>query len=365
MCKGSDGVKRFLHGGNIYAADAPEGGWLDFSANINPLGLSAAVRASIAANIPNIVHYPDPEGRVLKEALAARYGLCRDALVLGNGAAELLYVFFHAVRPRRVLLPVPSFSEYERAALAAGAEIRYHRLASEAAFALSVEEVIAALPDHDCVVLGNPNNPTGGLVSRDEMAHLVQAAKKTSTMVVVDESFLDFLPEEGVYTVRDLVAQRDNLLVLRSLTKFYAIPGLRLGFAAAAPTLVKRLEESKDPWNVNLLAQEAGVAALGDDAYRRAAQDFVRSEKRWLADALADLPSLTIFAPTVNFILLRLDAPWPEAAEVCDAMRRRGILLRDCANYPGLDRRYLRVAVRPREENKRLIEAFQACCPSK
>lgn len=356
-------MKRFLHGGNIYGADSPAGGWLDFSANINPLGLSEAVRQAVAAGISQIVHYPDPEGRALKEALADHYGLRREELILGNGAAELLYVFCHAVRPRRVLLPVPSFSEYERAALAAGAEISYYRLALEHDFAFAVEDLIAALPDHDCVILGNPNNPTGGLLSRGAMGRLAETAKKTSTTVVVDESFLDFCSEEGGYTVRDLVSRLDNLLVLRSLTKFYAIPGLRLGFAAAHPALVKRLEESKDPWNVNLLAQKAGVAALGDHAYQRAARDFVEQEKLWLAEALAAIPGLTVFPPTVNFLLLRLAEPWPAAEEVCTAMRQRGILLRDCSNYPGLDHRYIRAAVRPREENRRLIEAFQACCP--
>ena len=129
------------------------------------------------------------------------------------------------------------------------------------------------------------------------------------------------------------------------------------------PPLIKRLEESKDPWNVNLLAQKAGVAALGDHAYQRASQDFVQQEKIWLADALAAIPGLTVFPPTVNFLLLRLAEPWPAAEEVCAAMRQRGILLRDCSNYPGLDHRYIRAAVRPREENRRLIEAFQACCP--
>lgn len=356
-------MKRFLHGGNIYGADTPAGGWLDFSANINPLGLSEAVRQAVADSIGAIVHYPDPEGRALKDALADHYGLRREEIVLGNGAAELFYVFFHAVRPRRVLLPVPSFGEYERAALAAGAEISYHRLDSARGFTLSVADLTAALSAHDCVILGNPNNPTGGLLSRADMVRLIKAAQETATMVVVDESFLDFCPDEGDYTVRDLVSRSDNLFVLRSLTKFYAIPGLRLGFAVAPLALVKRLEESKDPWNVNLLAQKAGEAALGDRAYQRASQDFVQREKAWLAKALGDIPGVTVFPPTVNFLLLYLAPPWPEAAEVSAAMRRRGILLRDCTNYPGLSPRYLRAAVRPREENRRLLDAFRACCP--
>lgn len=349
---------RFSHGGNVYDVPPASGEWLDFSANINPLGLSPQIMAAIQGALPQIIHYPDPAGRELKRALAEYYQLPSDAIALGNGAAEFFYVFFHGFRPRRVLLPIPSFSEYERAARAAGAEVVYYPLLAQDSFRLSVDSLARSLADVDCVILGNPNNPTGNLLYAEELALLVEAAEKTGAMVVVDESFLDFRIDEEKYTVRPLLAEKKNLLLLRSLTKFYAIPGLRLGFAAAAPELIRRLEENKDPWNVNLLAQKAGVAALSDREYQLAAQAFVRQEKQWLAEELKGIDGITIFEPTVNFILFHVAPPWPVGRAVCEALRQRGILLRDCANYPGLEARYLRTAVRTREENRRFIAAL-------
>lgn len=353
--------ERFLHGGNIYAVNPAGKEWLDFSANINPLGLSEKVRRTIEETIPQIIHYPDSSGQELKQAIADYYGLPQEEIVLGNGAAELFYVFFHAVRPARVLLPIPSFSEYERAALSAGVKIDYYPLSADNSFAVTIDSLLEALPGHDCVILGNPNNPTGQLLTVQDMTRLVKGAKKISTMVIVDESFLDFCRDEKTYTMQPFVSQMDNLMVVRSLTKFYAIPGLRLGFATATSSMARRLEENKDPWNVNLLAQKAGVAALQDYEYQQASKEFIAREKNELADSLAALPGIAVFLPSVNFILLRLDESLSTSGQVCEKMRQRGILLRDCANYPGLDGHYLRVAVRSPEDNRKMVVSLGEC----
>ena len=184
--------RRFAHGGNVYDA-APAGReWLDFSANINPLGLSEKVRRAIEDGIEKLVHYPDPAARALKQAIAERYGVPREKIVLGNGGAELFYVFFHAVRPKRVLLPIPSFSEYERAAISAGAEISYVALREEADFRLDERVLCTQMAAGDCLILGNPNNPTGQLVKVDALEKLIAEAGRKGANVVVDESFVDF-----------------------------------------------------------------------------------------------------------------------------------------------------------------------------
>ena len=352
-------MNRFTHGGNIYDAPAPHGEWMDFSANINPLGLSESVRAAIESGIPKLIHYPDPAAKELKRAIADYYDALVESVVLGNGGAELFYVLFHALRPRRLLLPIPSFSEYERAALSAGTEICYVRLREEDSFALPEDELIGAMRPGDCLLVGNPNNPTGNLVGVDVWKRLLRAAEEKDILVVADESFMDFREDAADYAARTLAGQSRHLVVVQSMTKFFALPGLRLGFAVADPQTARRLEAAKDPWNVNLLAQRAGVAALSDEAHRRATLKWLGEERAFLFGALREMPDLKAYEPTVNFILLRLGAKLGSAADFCARMKEEGILLRDCSNYPGLDDTFVRVAVKTREENERLLEAFR------
>ncbi|MBR1885272.1 MAG: threonine-phosphate decarboxylase [Schwartzia sp.] len=351
--------RRFAHGGNVY--DAAPGGkeWLDFSANINPLGLSTEVRRAIENGIGNLVHYPDPAARELKQAIAGRYGIPRENIVLGNGGAELFYVYFHAARPKRVLLPIPSFSEYERAAISAGAEIAYVALREEADFCIDECALSAQLAMGDCLILGTPNNPTGQMVKAAALQRIVAEAGHKGANVVVDESFMDFRSDAEDYTVRALVASYDNLLVVQSLTKFFAIPGLRLGFAVAPKNMTDKLEAAKDPWNTNLLAQAAGVAALRDRAYQERTLQWLWKEREFLFQSLSALEDIKAYPPTVNFILLRLSPSWGSASAFCERMRAEGILLRNCSNYPGLDDTFVRVAVRNREDNERLLRAFR------
>ena len=351
--------RRFTHGGNVYDA-APNGGkWLDFSANINPLGLSLKARQAIENEIENLVHYPDPAARALKQTIAEHYGVPLEKIVLGNGGAELFYVFFHAVRPKRVLLPIPSFSEYERAAISAGAEIAYIALREEKDFCVDERAIYAQMAAGDCLILGNPNNPTGQMVKADVLERVIDGAKRKGASVVVDESFMDFRADFDEFTVRSFVGRYDNLLVVQSLTKFFAIPGLRLGFAVAPPSLAEKLEAAKDPWNTNLLAQAAGVAALGDVEYQKQTLKWLEPEREFLFHAITAFEGIKAYRPTVNFIFLRLSPSWGSASAFCGRMKEEGILLRDCSNYPGLDDSFIRVAVRKREDNERLLEAFR------
>lgn len=352
-------MKRFVHGGNIYE-DIPADGWLDFSANINPLGLPASAREAIALHIGDVIHYPDPAARRLRQALSSSYDVAPDALVLGNGAAELFYLFFQTFRPQRTILPVPSFSEYERAALAAGSSVTYFQLDAQEDFRLDGEKLRAALPEQGCAVVGNPNNPTGTLLTREELMQLADAAAARKTWLLVDESFLDFLPDDAPYSLLDAAAEKPYLFVIRSLTKFFALPGLRLGFGAASPSAVQAMERGKDVWNVNLLAQEAGAAALQDHAYAEESRGLVAEERRFLCSRLASLPGVRVYPTQVNFLLLDIRGTHLSSTELTARMRREGVLIRDCGNYPGLDgRSYVRLAVRQHEENVKLLERLE------
>ena len=351
-------IKRFEHGGNIYEAPPPGKVWLDFSANINPLGLSPAVKEAMTAHIGDVVHYPDPKGTALREALGKAYGVNPDALILGNGAAELFYLYMHTFRPRRVLIPVPSFSEYERAARAGGAAVDYCHLQAKENFAYPWDTLRRACGRVDCIVIGNPNNPTGTLALADELEALAALAARKGTDIIVDESFLDFLPSEEAYSVRRLAQNMDSLFVIRSLTKFYALPGLRLGFGVTTPFRRGLREGHKDVWNVNVLAQYAGVAALGDGEYQDASRRLVAAEGIHLYEALQNMAGLEVFRPCVNFLLWRL-VEEHLAEPLIAALRGEGILVRSCANYVGLSPSYIRTAVRSPLDNKSFIQILQ------
>lgn len=358
-------MQKFEHGGNVYQ-QAPDGkSWLDFSANINPLGLPASVKQAMQASLDDVIHYPDPQAKELKQAIAEHYQLPEQNLILGNGAAELFYLFMQMLRPKHVLLPVPSFSEYERAARAAGCRISYFPLKAEETFYLDWQKLSKAVtPSVDCVILGNPNNPTGQLLPWQELSNFFTMLKlwQKNVWVLVDESFLDFLPDDSAYTWRYMTETFPYLFVIQSLTKFYAIPGLRLGFGVANAALIQRLEQGKDVWNVNLLAQKAGVAALSDAPYQEKSRELVQRERAWLYAALRKIEGIYAYPPSVNFILLNIEGTGKSSAELTKEMRERGILVRDCGNYPGLDgRNFIRVAVRTREENLQLIQALEEC----
>lgn len=352
-------MKPFEHGGNVYDAGDCNEELLDFSANINPLGLSEQVKKAIMNNMENLVHYPDPSGAKLKQVISVYYGTHPENIILGNGAVELLYIYFHSQRPQRVLIPVPSFSEYERAARAADCQIEYMYMDKASDFVLDKKKLLELLPDFDAVILGNPNNPTGKLISRADVLELVEGAKKTGSTVIMDESFLDFLTDSDRYTVIDQAANYKNLFVIQSMTKFFAIPGLRLGFAVADPALVTVLEQGKDPWNVNLLAQVAGVAALGDEYYQKAARRIVADCRDSLYRRLSEEKMLIVYEPTVNFILVSLANTGLRSGVFVKAMRDKGILVRDCSNYPGLDDYHVRFAVRLKEENDQLLKTVR------
>lgn len=358
-------LQKFVHGGDIYSADSPLGYWLDFSANINPLGLADSVKKAIMEHIDGLVHYPDPKGRALKQAIADCCGVPVESVVLGNGAAELFYVYFHAERPAEVLLPVPSFSEYERAAHCSGAAIRYFFLREEQSFHLDFAELAEAVESCRTVVLGNPNNPTGELLSREAVEDFVSCAAEQGVDVIVDESFLDFRQDKHLYTVCDLTGKYANLLVISSMTKAFAIPGIRLGYAIAGKRMVSLLEAHKDTWNVNSLAQAAGIAALSDTSYREQTLSYTGAAAEKMYRELRDFSRLMVYRPTVNFVLINIEGYGMTSEDLTAGMKHRGILVRDCSNYPGLDNRFVRVAVRSSGENSIMLEALRECLGDK
>ena len=227
-------MEKFQHGGQVYNSRGEKENFLDFSANINPLGLSEKIRQTLRENFEGIVNYPDPNAAELKNSVSRRYKVLQENLILLNGAAEFFYLYCNVFRPKKILIPVPSFSEYERAAKSSGTEVEFFFTHAEENFQLDIKKLLKK--NADCLIIGRPNNPTGNLISVEEILKL---AEKFS--VVVDESFIDFLPVESA---RNFLSEK--IFTVQSLTKIFAIPGLRLGFAVAAKNFAEKLEKPHD-----------------------------------------------------------------------------------------------------------------------
>jgi len=321
------------HGGNIFATAGGEGiAWqqvLDFSASINPLGPSPAAREAILSAVDRIAHYPERTSFALRERLAAEWGIRPDQILAGNGATELLFDWCRHVGPGTIA--APAFGEFHRA----WPEARLCQLAD-----------VGSWPEKGPVILTRPANPTGTLV---DAATVRRYAQERLDPVLVDESFLDFCDAESLTPFVG-----GNLFVLRSLTKFWALPGLRVGALAGE---VSALERYRPPWSVNVLAEAAALASLEDREHADRTRAFVRSEAAWMARELTQLPELQVAPPVANYLFIETD----RAQELAEFAAKRKVLIRDCNGWPGFDISAIRVAVRRRWENEVLIRVCKEC----
>jgi len=341
------------HGGNIVRlagrAGLPPGEICDFSASINPLGFPEWLRLLISSRISSLVHYPDPDCTDLIQTFAEQNGISSDEVIAGNGSTELLYLIPRVFGPARAVIPVPSYGDYAAAARLSGLPVEKVPLRDENGFAPDLPALAGILRETDLVFLGQPNNPTGMLFDPELLKML--AADFPRAVFVVDESFLPFV--EGTNSL--MIGRPPNVIVLMSLTKFYAIPGMRLGMAIADRHVISGMKKYLPPWTVNSLVQAAGAAALQDADYATRSRSLVASERRWMHNELESIHGLKVYPGCANFLLVRTDRSGSDATTLADALLSTGIAIRLCDNFEGLDKRYFRVAVRTREDNARLL----------
>ena len=340
-----------VHGGD-WAGYRAEFGCdaLDFSANVSPLGLPAGVAAAITNALPTADRYPDPLCRELRAALAGAEGVPADWILCGNGAADLIFRLALAVRPRRALLPAPTFAEYEAALQTVGCAVQRVFLREENEFAVTEEFIDAVTPETDIVFLCQPNNPTGQVTPPALVERLVRRCAECGAVLVVDECFLDFLPDRDAWTAKQLLRDTPQLIILKAFTKLYAMAGVRLGYALCGDaTLLEKMRGAGQPWAVSSLAQAAGLAALQETAYAGAVRALIAEQRPRMAAGLRAL-GLRVMDGQANYLLFRTTPDFGEK------LRRRGAVVRSCANYPGLDAAWYRTAVRTAEENTRLLQ---------
>ena len=352
-----------IHGGNITKASGKYGltkeKIIDFSANINPLGPSPGIYQALANNLDSIINYPDPDCGELKSALAGYLDIDSDYLLMGNGAAELIYLLARVTGCRKALIPVPTFCEYGLSVLSQGGEVVEVEMEEREGFSLPAEKILKLIPEVDLIFICSPNNPTGRLVDRDILERIIEAAAAHDVLVLVDEAFMDFVPQRAHYTMMPSVGKANNLLVLYSLTKYFGIPGLRLGAVAAPKILINKMNASKDPWNVNILAQLAGIAGLKGLDHMARTNTVVNKEKYFLFEGLQDIAGITPLPGAANFILVDVSKSGLKSYELADRLGRRGIMVRDCHGFKGLAGRYIRVAVKNRPENEILLSEIK------
>lgn len=342
---------RLVHGGD-WAGYRAEFGCdaLDFSANVSPLGLPAGVAAAITNALPTADRYPDPLCRELRAALAGAEGVPADWILCGNGAADLIFRLALAVRPRRALLPAPTFAEYEAALQTVGCAVQRVFLREENTFAVTEEFIDAVTPETDIVFLCQPNNPTGQVTPPALVERLVRRCAECGAVLVVDECFLDFLPDRDAWTAKQLLRDAPQLVILKAFTKLYAMAGVRLGYALCGDAaLLEKMRGAGQPWAVSSLAQAAGLAALQETAYAGAVRALIAEQRPRMAAGLRAL-GLRVMDGQANYLLFRATPDFGEK------LRRRGAVVRSCANYPGLDAAWYRTAVRTAEENTRLLQ---------
>jgi len=347
------------HGGRVYEAARRWGiepqQVLDFSANINPLGPPQGVLSAIEnALMPiSLRIYPDVHNFV--SAIADKYRLMPDEIVVGSGTASLIFAVMHALSPKRVLILEPAFVEYSRAAAAVNAQKTTELLTEERGFTPDFASLVRAVKERqfDLVILNSPHNPTGALYPRETLLSLIQAAEEHNTTVLLDEAFIDYASQESLVS---LAATKPHLIVLRSLTKFYAMPGLRVGYAVSNAKLAARIKSQIDPWSVSTVALEAGCAALAEDNFGTESSRINAIAREEFAGALRSL-GLHVFPAAANFLLAKL--PRGSGEDLQSWLEPERILIRRCDSFDGLGEAFIRLAVRSSSDNLRLVSLIE------
>ena len=357
-------LKACVHGGEVLDAADKSGlkreEILDFSSSVNPLGPSKKALEAAKNSFKEIPAYPDSNSNELRQAIASNFNkLNKNNIVVGNGSTELMYLFAEAFLKKgdTAIIPAPTFGEYESAVRRTGVTPKFVRLDSnlniDAGF---FEQEMAGAK---IIFLCNPNNPTSILIPNETLTGIIKRALKQDTLVFLDEDFLEFVENEKALTMINKIKNYPNLFILRSFTKIFGLTGLRVGYGIASEEIINVLLCAKIPWNVNCLAQAAAVAALKDQEHLRVTRELIKKEKTQLLAELAEIKSFKIFHADANFFFIDIRKSGLTATELKNKLLQQGILIRDCTSFRGLDQYYIRVAVKTRLENERLIEALK------
>ncbi|WP_286034217.1 threonine-phosphate decarboxylase CobD [Fusobacterium necrogenes] len=345
-----------LHGGNTYKLKREgRGEVLDYSSNINPLGVPKKFKQKAIENFDLLERYTDPDYVELRESIGKFNNMEIENIVVGNGATEVLFLYVKALKPRKAMVVAPAFAEYRKALEAIDCEIVYYPLLPNKKFLMDTDEFLKSIPDCDLVIICNPNNPTGSFIPLKEIAKVNRNLKERGIKLFIDEAFIEFMKDWREFSAVNL--KDENIFVMRSMTKFFAIPGLRLGYGLTCnQEIIEKMKNYKEPWTVNTFADMAGKIILTDNEYIEATEKWIEEEKIWFYDKALKIAGLTPYRTNTNFMLMRVENK--TASEVKEKMIERGILIRDASNFVGLDNHYIRIAIKTRDENKKVLNTL-------
>ena len=360
-------VKRLepcVHGGEVWEIAEETGlsveDLVDFSSSINPLGPSPRALEAIKNSFDKITLYPDSNSTALREALACHFGnINKNNVIVGNGSTELIYLFAQVFLKRGdvALVAAPSFGEYANAIVKSGGKSKHLKLTHD--FQIELNAFLEEMEGLRAVFLCNPNNPTSMLIPDNTLREIIEKALEEEVVVLLDEDFIEFVEDEKRHSLVNRISKYPNVFVLRTFTKFYGLTGLRVGYGIADEETIDVFSKAKMPWNVNSLAQAAARAAMADKEHSRRTIELMKEEKKFLSNELSRIDGFHVFPADTNFILVDVRKTGFRASQLREKMIRHGLLVRDCSSFIGLDTFYVRVAVRTRKENERLLDAFR------
>ncbi|MED3562932.1 threonine-phosphate decarboxylase CobD [Bacillus xiapuensis] len=327
--------------------------YIDYSANINPLGTPASIKEKWMDFLAEIYVYPDPNATCLKEKIAKKEQIPLESILIGNGGAELISLVARIFAGKKVVIIEPAFSEYEKNCRINQCEIIYHQLHGPG-FELNLADLQSSLTGADALFICNPNNPTGIQFPSSTILSIIEECDKQNCSVILDEAFYDFLA--GYESFFPYIKKYSNLIIIRSMTKMFAIPGIRLGYLVAAPAVIQNLSELQPHWSTNTIALLAGELCLEDEAFIKKTQDYIFQERRRLFDFFQN-HQFVVTASDVNFYLLQ-DPYLKDQFDLFQFLLHNGVVPRHTFNFPGLEGRWLRFAIKSSEENNRLLEVL-------
>ena len=342
-----------IHGGKIPTKNSDHK-IIDFSSNITPLGIPKSAKSIIKKNLDKVQFYPDPNSETVISNLEKYTHLPKSNSIVGNGAIEILYNFCFAFlsKTTKVLIHVPTFQEYETAVKLSNCKISYFKSLN---LSTNIDSFISQIPKNGCIFLCNPNNPTGKLLSKKELLSIIIVAKKLKTIVFIDECFIELVPKSNESLI-SYVKKYDNLFILRSLTKSFGLPGLRIGYACGSKEIIKILQKIKIPWSVNSLAQDAANAVIKNISHIKKSNIIIQKELKYLEDNISILNGFECISSSTNFILIKTKN---DSTKLQTKLLKNKILIRDCKNFRGLDNHYIRIAVKSHKDNVKLVKALE------
>ena len=352
------------HGGNLNKISKLYGlqksDIIDFSANINPLGISPLSRKIITSCIDDIINYPDPDCSELIRQISLYLNIPPKFILTGNGSSEIIFALFSLLKPRKILMPAPCFSEYIYAAKECPSQISFFKLYENNNFKLILNDFIHYIDNEiDTIILCNPNNPTSTLIPKNDLLKLIDFAESKNINIIIDEAFIELTIGGNQNSLKDFILKYKNLFIIRSLTKIIAIPGLRVGYILASPQILKRLSTKKAPWSVNTFACNIGKVLNEDYEYFKLTNTWLKTEIEWLYNELREIKYLKVFKPSANFILLKLYNTRYTSGSLQDSLLKKKILIRDASNFKFLNNHFFRIAIKDRENNIKLINALK------